>query len=131
MPKVMFTTDFTPKGQSPDIPTYKAGEIYDLERSYAEKYKRLGLAVDFDPKAAREREQQQRRVEADRKAAEEAAVLAAKLEGRGKILIPADLSILDWPALRDLAQSLSDEEIKSKNDAYKAIEVEKARRSAT
>lgn len=32
-------------------PYYKTGETYDLEESYAEKYKRLGLAKDAEPPA--------------------------------------------------------------------------------
>jgi len=51
MPKITFIVDHTPKGQSPDRPSYKAFETYDLEESYAEKYKRLGLAKDAEPPA--------------------------------------------------------------------------------
>lgn len=46
MPKITFTADHTPKGQAADRPHYKAGETYDVETSYAEKYKSRGLAVD-------------------------------------------------------------------------------------
>lgn len=47
MPKITFLVDHTPQGQAPDRPTYKAGESYELDLSYAEKYKRRGLAVDY------------------------------------------------------------------------------------
>jgi hypothetical protein len=152
--KITFIVDHTPQGHAPDRPSYKKDETYDLHISYAEKYKARGFAVDFDPRAERERRQQQERAEAerrvaedaaalaaerdrkllqekadaDRKTAEDAAALAAKLEARGKILIPADLSILDYPALRDLAQSLSDDNVKNKDGALKAIEAERVRR---
>lgn len=55
MPKITFTVDHTPAGQAPDRQTYKAGETYDLEASYAEKYVRRGWAVPAaveEPKAA-------------------------------------------------------------------------------
>lgn len=48
MPKITFIVDHTPKGQSPDIPTYKAGESYDLEASYAEKYIARGWAKPYE-----------------------------------------------------------------------------------
>lgn len=47
MPKVTFVKDYRAKGSDPAIPAYKAGESYDLELSYADKYKRLGLATDY------------------------------------------------------------------------------------
>lgn len=47
MPKITFIKDYRPKGDDPAIPTYKAGETYDLELSYADKYKRRGYAVDY------------------------------------------------------------------------------------
>lgn len=74
MPKITFIKNFTPKGQSADIPSYKAGETHDLHVSYAEKYVRLGMAKEFDAKA-------ERRAKADDEArarAEEEA--AAKLK---------------------------------------------------
>lgn len=121
MPKITFILDHTPKGQSPDIPTYKAGQTYDLEASYAEKYVRLGYARSFDPKAERERK--------EREAAEQrAAAEAAKIAARAAVVIPAELPF-EFAALRDLAQQLSDDAIKSREDAVKAIEAEKARRN--
>ncbi len=47
MPKITFTHDYRPKGDDPAIPTYKAGESHDFDLSYAEKYKRIGVAVDY------------------------------------------------------------------------------------
>lgn len=44
MPKITFIVSHTPKGSAADIPTYQAGETYDLETSYAEKYVRRGWA---------------------------------------------------------------------------------------
>lgn len=129
--KITFITDHKVQQHDGKGPFYRAGESYDLHISYAEKYKNRGLAVDFDAKAERERRQQQEKADAERKAADDAAALAAKIEARGKILIPTDLTILDFPALRDLAQSVSDQAIKSKDDALKAIEAEKVRRNPT
>lgn len=119
MPKITFIVDHTPKGQAADRPTYKAGETYDLEQSYAEKYKRLGFAVD---EAA---------AKAKAKAERAQASYVAKLEARGKVLIPADLTLLEPRALIDLASSLSDDAVRNKDDAVKAIDAELARRSPT
>lgn len=47
MPKITFIVDHTPAGQSPDRQTYKAGETYDLEASYADKYVRRGWAEPY------------------------------------------------------------------------------------
>lgn len=58
MPKITFVVDYTPKGQAPDRPTYKAGETYDLEASYAEKYVRRGWAEPAAQKPARTRKQE-------------------------------------------------------------------------
>lgn len=129
--KITFTTDHKVQQHDGNGPHYKAGETYDLHFSYAEKYKNRGLAVDFDGKAERARKQQQDQADVDRKAADDAAALAAKLDARGKIIIPDDLSGLDFSSLRDLAQSVSDQTIKSKDDALKAIEAEKVRRNPT
>lgn len=54
MPKITFTVDHTPPGHAPNRPTYKAGETYDLEASYAEKYVRRGWAVPAVPPPAEE-----------------------------------------------------------------------------
>lgn len=51
MPKITFIVDHTPDGQAPNRPTYKAGETYDLERSYAEKYVRRGWAKPYETPA--------------------------------------------------------------------------------
>lgn len=122
MPKITFLVDHTPKGQAPDRPTYKAGETHDLEQSYADKYVLRGLAKPFDPKAERERKD---REAAERKAHDDAAKLAA----RAAVVIPDNLPF-EFAALRDLAQSLTDDVVKSRDDAMKAIEAEKARRAA-
>lgn len=44
MPKVKFTKDYKVQQFDGKGPEYKAGEVYDLERSYAEKYVRKGVA---------------------------------------------------------------------------------------
>lgn len=126
MPKITFIVDYTPQGHAPDRPTYKGGETYDLHISYAEKYVRLGLAKDFDPVAAKAKAAAAARAKAEQEAADR---MAAKLEQRGKVMIPADLSLLEWPGLRELAQSLSDDQIKDRDAALKAINAELARRA--
>lgn len=45
--KITFIKDHKVKQGDGNGPHYKTGEAHDLERSYAEKYKRLGLAVDY------------------------------------------------------------------------------------
>jgi hypothetical protein len=46
--KLKFLRGYKPKGSSPDIPTYKEGEVYEfngpVSEGYADKYVRLGLA---------------------------------------------------------------------------------------
>ncbi len=44
--KIRFKVHHRPKGDAENIPTYKAGEVHDLELSYANKYIRLGYAVE-------------------------------------------------------------------------------------
>lgn len=61
MPKITFTVDHTPPGHAPNRPTYKAGETYDLEASYAEKYVRRGWAVPAVPPPAVEEKVERRR----------------------------------------------------------------------
>ncbi len=44
--KIRFKISHRPKGDAADIPTYKAGEVHNLELSYANKYIRLGYAEE-------------------------------------------------------------------------------------
>lgn len=44
--KIRFLVDYSPHGRASVGPHYAKGEVYDLEISYAEKYKRLGKAED-------------------------------------------------------------------------------------
>lgn len=50
MPKVEFIKPWTVKQGDGKGPVYKIGDVVDLERSYADKYKRRGLAVDYAEK---------------------------------------------------------------------------------
>jgi hypothetical protein len=47
--RITFTTDYTPDGQAPNRPTYKAGETYEFNGpvagTYGRKYVARGLAV--------------------------------------------------------------------------------------
>lgn len=47
MPKITFIKDHKVIQGDGKGPHYKAGESHELELSYAEKYKRRGLAVDY------------------------------------------------------------------------------------
>lgn len=47
MPKITFVQNHKVIQGDGKGPHYKAGESYELELSYAEKYKRRGLAVDY------------------------------------------------------------------------------------
>lgn len=120
--KVTFLVDHTPKGQAPDRPHYRAGEVHTLETSYADKYIGRGLAVDHDPKAERQRKESQ---DADRLAAEQARKLAA----RGKVVIP-EQPPLEWDVLKELAAQLTDEHIRSRDHAMSVIQDELDRREA-
>lgn len=60
--KIRFTQNFRPKGDSPDIPSYKKGEEHTFagvtEEGYARKYVARGLAVEVTeapPRAAQPR----------------------------------------------------------------------------
>ncbi len=61
--------------------------------------------------------------------AREKADAQARLDARGAVVIPDELPT-KFDELRELAVQLTDEPIKSKDDALKAIEAEKARRAA-
>lgn len=51
-------------------------------------------------------------------------------EERAAIVIPDDWRALAWPALKSLASKLSDQPIRDKEDAVKAVEAEVAARAA-
>lgn len=51
MPKVEFIKPWVVKQGDGKGPRYKIGDVVDLERSYADKYKARGLAVDYVPPA--------------------------------------------------------------------------------
>jgi hypothetical protein len=48
--KLRFKLHHKPKGDAPDIPSYRAGETYTFDgpvsEGYAQKYIRLGLAIE-------------------------------------------------------------------------------------
>ncbi|MBY9051604.1 hypothetical protein K7462_30455, partial [Pseudomonas fluorescens] len=105
---------------------FEKGETHDLEESYAKKFISRGWAEPADKAAERAaREEQERTITAARAKAEQdakdkaAAQLAAKLEARGKIMIPADLSNMAAGDVIKLGQSLSDDPVKTPDDAVK------------
>lgn len=115
---------------------YKAGDeaefVGRVEEGYAQKYIDRGWAVDISPKIA---ESTAEEIEAD--AAAEAARIEAerlkaeadKIKARGDIEIDEDWAELPWHDLRSLAASLSDDPVRSKDDATDVIEAELARRA--
>ncbi|MBN9007249.1 MAG: hypothetical protein J0H40_17765 [Rhizobiales bacterium] len=126
--KIKFTEQHIIRGQTraEDV-VYEKDQVVDfkgrVEETYARAYIERGHAVEHDETAERARS----------KADAEAAKAAAKLEARGKIAIPADLTKIADADLIKIGQSVSDEPaaIKTKDDALKAIAAEQARRNPT
>lgn len=124
--KIKFIEQHIIRGQTraEDV-VYEKGRVFDfkgkVEEGYARKYIDRGLAEPYDDAAERARA----------KADAEAAKSVAKLEARGKIVIPDDVSKLTDADLIKLGQSLSDDQVKTKDEALKAIEAETARRNPT
>jgi hypothetical protein len=124
--KIKFIEQHIVRGQTraEDV-VFEKDQIVDfkgrVEETYARAYVERGYAVEYDEAAERARA----------KAEAETAKTAARLEGRGKIAIPDDLSQIAAGDVIKLAQSLSDDQIKTPDEALKAIETEKARRNPT
>lgn len=125
--KIQFTQQHIVRGETraKDV-VYEEGQVVDfgkdrVDNSYALAYIERGYAVEFDDAAA----------DKNRDKIRNDAKLVAKLESRGKILIPADLQTLSDPDLIRLGQSLSDDQVKTKEDALKAIDAERTRRNPT
>ena len=122
--KIKFVEQHIIRGQTraEDV-TYEKDQVVDfkgrVDETYARAYIERGHAVEHDEAAERARA----------KAESEAAKAAAKLEARGKIVIPDNLLTLADGDIIKLGQSLSDDQVKTKDDALKAIETEKARRN--
>ncbi|WP_158671931.1 hypothetical protein [Bradyrhizobium guangdongense] len=124
--KIKFIEQHIIRGQTraEDV-VYAKGQVVDfkgkVEETYARKYIDRGWAEPYDEAAERARA----RAESD------AAKAAARLEARGKVAIPDDISKLTDADLIKLGQSLSDDQVKTKDEALKAIEAETARRNPT
>lgn len=124
--KIKFTEQHIIRGQTraEDV-VYEKDQVVDfkgkVEETYARAYVERGYAVELDEAAERARA----------KAEAEAARAASRLEARSKIAIPTDLSKVADTDLIKLGQSISDEQITTKDQALKAIEAETARRSPT
>lgn len=124
--KIKFTEQHIVRGQTraEDV-VYEKDEVKDfkgkVEETYARAYVERGYAVEVDEAAERARA----------KADAEAAKAAAKLDARGKIAIPTDLSKVADADMIKLGQALTDDQVKTKDEALKAIEAETARRSPT
>lgn len=116
--KIKFTE--SPKGR----PEYKEGDVVDFNgpvaQTYAHKFVRQGVAVEFKPtEAPADASDEERRI-ADR---------AAALEARSKIEIPEGWAELKYGEMRQLASSVSDSPIHNREEAIAAITSELARRA--
>ncbi|MCK1693722.1 hypothetical protein [Bradyrhizobium sp. 144] len=125
--KIQFVQQHIVRGETRDKDVvYEKDQVVDfgndrVDNSYARAYVDRGYADEINGAAERGRA----------KANAESARAAARLEARGKIAIPDDLSKVADGDLIKLGQSLSDDMVQSKDDALKAIETEKARRNPT
>lgn len=124
--KIKFIEQHIIRGETrADDMVYEKDQVVDfkgrVEETYARAYIERGHAVEHDEAAERARA----------KADAEAAKAAAKLEARSKVIIPEDLSKLSASDVIKLAQSLSDDQIKTPDDALKAIGAEQVRRNPT
>jgi hypothetical protein len=122
--KIQFIQQHIVRGQTreEDV-TYEEGQIADFGKdrvgnTYAQAYIERGYAVEVDEAADRARE----------KTRADAARATARLEARGRIAIPSDVLNLKDTDVIQLGQSLSDDPVKTKDDALRAIETEKVRR---
>lgn len=125
--KIQFTQQHIVRGETRDEDVvYEKDQVADFGKdrvanSYALAYIERGYAVEFDEGAEKAR----------KKNDAEVAAKAAKLDARAKIAIPTDLSKLKDAEIIELGHSLSDEFVKNKDDAFKAIDAERARRNPT
>lgn len=125
--KIQFVQQHIVRGETRDKDVvYEKDQVVDfgkdrVDNSYAQAYIDRGYAVEVNEAAERARA----------KADAEATRTAAKIEARGKVVIPDDLSKLAAADVIKLAQSLSDDQIKTPDEALKAIDAEKARRNPT
>jgi hypothetical protein len=106
MPKIKFIHDWTVKQGDGKGPRYKAGDVVDLEFSYAEKYKQRGLAVDHVEEVV------------------EAPIAAGPVE------IPEGWRELSGGKLRALASQITGRQIHVKSEAFTIIENEEASRAS-
>lgn len=104
-----------------------------IEEGYARKYIDRGWAIDISPKVSEATVATTEADEAAATAQAEADRLQAeadKLAARHAIEIPDDWQDLPWFSMRSLAASLTDDPVKTKEDAAAAIQDEIDRRAA-
>ncbi|MCK1536873.1 MULTISPECIES: hypothetical protein [unclassified Bradyrhizobium] len=123
--KIQFVQQHIVRGETraEDV-VYEKDRVVDfgkdrVDNSYAQAYVDRGYAVELDQAGDRGRGKS------------DVSRAASKLEARGKIVLPDDLSKVTDGDLINLGQSVSDDQVKTKDDALKAIETEKARRNPT
>ncbi|MGY3366172.1 hypothetical protein ACVWZL_003297 [Bradyrhizobium sp. GM2.4] len=123
--KIQFVQQHIVRGETraEDV-VYEKDRVVDfgkdrVDNSYAQAYVDRGYALELDQAGDRGRGKS------------DVSRAASKLEARGKIVLPDDLSKVTDGDLINLGQSVSDDQVKTKDDALKAIETEKARRNPT
>lgn len=118
--KIEFVVDHKVQQHDGKGPEYKKGQVYDLERSYAEKYKRLKYAVDA-VEGARPGEL----------ALEPLNPKATNIDPPlGSVEIPLNWREMGWPELKSLAARLTPDAVKDKKGAVAAVEAEILRRES-
>lgn len=130
MPKVKFIQPWTVAQGDGKGPVYKVGDIVELDRSYAEKYKNRGVAIDY-PVTPEGKAAAAAAGVVDKPTAE-ATAAARRATERADVKIPKNWAEMHWPEMRALATDLTDDPvktpIKNKDDATAAIEAELKRR---
>lgn len=132
--KLKFDRGYTPPGDARDRPTYEAGKTYDFSGAvaltYAKKYIERGLAHEVGaPDVATVEQARSDQAQLNLQEAERNAEEAAKLAARSAVDIPDDIDRLHWRDLQKLASQLTDDPVRSKEDAVAAINAERGRRA--
>lgn len=135
MKKIRFFEDRTVNDGSGT--TFEKDKVYELSDPSADRWVRRGVAeyVRADAHASEPRivtptGDDKPVSAAERQAQQESLAQREKLGARGRVTIPKKWEEMEWAEMRALATRLSDDPIKSKEDAKSAIEAELKRREA-
>jgi len=113
MPKITFTETRTVNDGKGTGQTFEAGRTYDLSEASCERWVRRRAATYAGEPTTKRRE----------------TTVEATIEPRKEVQIPDNWRELEWNELRALAKEL-DPEIRTKEDALAAVELEIAKRQA-